>query len=184
MHRSINTIALWALLWLATGSGLAAQVAQPSGADEIPLEAETESAEDGSETWWAGIRGERTPDRLYAGLWTLHLQRTEDGLSQHHLLAFGWRGMYFGTFVNTHGNRTWALALARSAVAMEGTEAGFSLGYRIGLMAGYDERLARVAGRWPAIPGAEIVGSMRYRRLGMQGSFAGIVSSFGMFVAF
>ena len=184
--------------WLGSPFGL---TAQSSDATEVvdSAEAEPSTREDPSggnvtlngadqpyddSGWWAGLRGERAPDRLYAGLWTLHLTRTEDGLSQHHLLALGWRGLYLGTFMNSHDNRTWAAAMARSVVVLEGTDVGFSLGYRAGLMVGYDEQLTRLAGRWPAIPAAELVASLRYGRMGIQGQFAGIVTSFGMFIQF
>ena len=59
----------------------------------------------------------------------------------------------------------------------------FSLGYRVGIVRGYDRRFVELAERWPVLPAAEIVTALRYRRIGVALSFAGIVASGSPFVA-
>ncbi len=46
-----------------------------------------EAASEGEDGWWRGFSGSPEPDRIYAGLWALHLRRIEDGLSAHHLIG-------------------------------------------------------------------------------------------------
>lgn len=141
-----------------------------------------EAAEKPDGVWWHGLRGTAAPDRLYAGLWTFHLRDPSGGLSQQWLLALGWRGLMGGTFVNSHGDRSWAFGVAREVVTREQGRFGASVGYRLGVIRGYDERLHKVAGRWPVIPAVEVVGTVRHGRLGVTASYAGIVTSVGTFV--
>jgi hypothetical protein len=132
--------------------------------------------------WWLGFRGAPEPNRLYLGIWALHLKRTEDGLSAHHLVGATWRGFYLATFVNTHERRTWSAGIGRNLVALNGSEGSLQLGYRAGLLAGYDRQLMEIAEKWPAIPAAQITADARYRRFGMQAGWSWIVVTFGGFV--
>jgi hypothetical protein len=132
---------------------------------------------------WRGPFGAAAPDRLYAGLWTLHLRSAADGFSQHWLVGVGWRGTVAGTFINSHGDRSWMAGVAREMVTWERGTFGASAGYRLGVVHGYDERLHNVAGRWPAVPAGELVGTVRRGRVGLTVSYAGIVTSVGGFVS-
>jgi hypothetical protein len=132
---------------------------------------------------WMGPWGQREPDRLYGGLWALHLRRTQDGLSAHHLMGLSVRGVVAATFVNTHEGRSWVLGLGRSVAQAKGRDGGVRLGYRVGLLAGYDERLMDLAARYPVIPAFQIVADGRYRRLGVQVGWTWIVTYFGAFVS-
>ena len=122
------------------------------------------------------------PDRIYGGLWALHLRRPGDGLSSHHLIGGTYRGIHAGTFVNTHEGRSWMLALGRSVIAARGSRGSMRVGYRVGLLAGYDEQLTDLAGRWPVLPAGKVVADARYRRLGLQVGWSWIVVTVGGFV--
>lgn len=166
------------LLVLLAGS-LSGQAVGRAG----PAEPDARATEE-DDGWWRGLVGVPEPDRLYGGLWALHLRRVEDGLSAHHLLGVTWRGLYAGTFVNTHEGRSWTVAFARSVIVAEsGGRTAFTMGYRLGLLGGYDERLLGVAGRWPVIPAGQVVADLRYGRFGMQLSWAWVVTTIGGFVA-
>lgn len=160
-------------------------------AQEGPLaqeeEREGEAAEvrqdpDDDAGWWRGPWGMAEPTRMYTGLWALHFTRLHDGFSFHQGVGVNYRGITANTFVNTEGDRTWTLGLARSVVKVEGSDAAVSLGYRAGIVRGYDERLHELAGRWPAIPGAEVTVTFRVWRVGAQITWAGLVASLGGFV--
>lgn len=132
---------------------------------------------------WLGLWGRSEPDRFYVGLWALHLRRTEDGFSSHELVGVSWRGIVAGTFVNTHEGRSWVVALGRSVAQAKGREGGVRLGYRLGLLAGYDEQLMDMAARYPVIPAFQVLADVRYRRVGLQAGWTWIVTYFGAFVS-
>jgi hypothetical protein len=138
--------------------------------------------ESGENRWWLGFRGAPEPNRLYLENWALHLKRMNDGLSAHHLLGATWRGFYLATFVNTHDRRTWTAGVGRYLVGFQGSEGSFQMGYRAGLVRGYDHQLMEIAERWPAIPAAQITADARFRRVGMQAGWSWIVVTFGGFI--
>lgn len=157
-------------------------LADPEGVLEVDG-IRTRPSDPGDPGWWRGLRGTAEPNRIYLGIWALHLKRPEDGLSQHHLIGASWRGLYAATFMNTHERRTWSAGVGRAVVAVEGGEGSFMLGYRAGLLAGYDHRLMEIAERWPAIPAGQVTADVRYRRFGMQAGWSWIVVTFGGFVS-
>ena len=132
--------------------------------------------------WWNGILGSPAPNGLYLGLWTVHLKRVHDGISSHRLVGLGWEGLYAKSFINSFGDRTWGVGVHRSMVGMEYPRAGFSLGLRAGVLRGYDERFHDLAGRWPVMPAAELVTTARYGPVGVQVTWAAVVTSIGAFI--
>lgn len=132
--------------------------------------------------WWRGALGESADDGLYLGLWTLHLKRTHDGISSHWLVGIGWEGIYAKTFVNSFGDRSWGLGLHRSMVSVGGEGAAATLGLRAGVIRGYDERFHDLAGRWPVMPAAELVSTARLGRVGIQATWAAVVTSVGAYI--
>lgn len=132
---------------------------------------------------WHGLWGRPEPDRLYGGLWALHLRRPEDGLSAHHLIGVSWRGFVLGTFVNTHEGRSWVAGIGRSVATAKGRSGALRLGYRLGLLAGYDERLMDMADRYPVIPAFQLLGDGRYGPVGIQVGWTWIVLYFGGFIS-
>lgn len=153
---------------------VAASHGRPSQAQPPVREARDTTAPPRS--WWQWLQGAREPDRLFGGMWTLHFQRPEDGLSQHGLVAVSWRGVYAATFVSSHDRRCVGVALARSVLRASRGDGEVSLGYRVGLVYGYDERLLDIAGRVPVLPAGELVAAARYRRIGVMASWPGVVA--------
>ncbi|MDH3271240.1 MAG: hypothetical protein OEN56_07910 [Gemmatimonadota bacterium] len=91
--------------------------------------------------------------RVILGLWAMHPFEPQfpelDGTK-------GFGGLYghwFGaTFVNSYDERTYILGIERSWFELRRAAARFGAGYRVGLIAGYDERLFELAGRTPVLP--------------------------------
>ncbi|MBT8488810.1 MAG: hypothetical protein KJO65_08325, partial [Gemmatimonadetes bacterium] len=126
------------------GPTLAAQETAPSVAD---------SQRDGR-GWFRSVLGvspER--NRVIVGLWAMHPFEPQfpevDGTR-------GFGGLYghwFGTtFVNSYDERTWALGIERDWVRWRRGRAGLGVGYRVGLIAGYDERLVEIGRHTPVLP--------------------------------
>lgn len=124
--------------------------------------------------------GEPTPParqtRIYLGMWTSHLLDPGRGLDANSLVGVAVRGYYGATFVNSYGDRAVALGLQRTLVASRGG-ARPALGYRAGLVTGYDERFLGVAAKIPAIPFGQLVGSIDLKSAGIELAYAGLVAS-------
>lgn len=120
--------------------------------------------------------------RLHVGMWTSHLARVRHGLQHNWLVAVGWRGLYGGTFVNSFGDRAFAAGIERSlARSAEGTVTR-RLGYRLGIVTGYDERLMGLAGMTPVLPALQVIGDLAVGRTGMELAWAGKVATMSPFM--
>lgn len=105
--------------------------------------------------WWALWSTTSVEDRLIPVMWTLHLDDPDEGWSNDRTVALIYRGFYAGTFRTTHGPRAWTLGVERSWIRAEHGRLAASLGYRAGLVYGYDERLGWMAGKYPVLPFAQ-----------------------------
>lgn len=132
--------------------------------------------------WWNGALGASGPEGVYLGLWTLHLRRAEDGISSHHLIGVGWNGIYGKTFVNSFGDRTWGIGVHRSMVSLDNERTSLDLGVRVGILHGYDERMHPVAGSLPVLPAAEVVATSSLGPVGVQATWAALVTSVGAYI--
>jgi len=100
--------------------------------------------------------------RLIGGMWTLHpfaisFPRVEDT----HGVGILWRGWFGTTFVNSHGNRALAAGVERVWWEPSFRFLSVGIGYRAGLVTGYDERLLSWADDVPAVPFAGVLSWVR-----------------------
>jgi hypothetical protein len=110
-------------------------------------------------------------------MWSTHLRDLNGGLDGNALLGFAYRGFYGATFVNSFGDRAVAAGIQRGVTAPGTGTLTTALGYRAGLITGYDERFFGIGDKAPALPFAQLVGSLDYRNLGVELAYAGIVAS-------
>jgi hypothetical protein len=155
VHRSRIVLLLASLLFVPT-QGSAALPADVRPAEGAPAAALT---------------------RVYLGMWTSHVREPARGLDANSLIGLAVRGYYGATFVNSYGNRAFAAGIQRTITARQGRAVRSALGYRAGLVTGYDERFLPVAASVPAIPFAQVVGSLDHRSLGVELAYAGVVAS-------
>lgn len=120
--------------------------------------------------------------RLHIGMWTTHLSQLGRGLDSNWLLALGWRGVYGGTFINSFGKRTFAAGIERPLVRNDDGSVVTGLGYRMGVVTGYDERLTRLAGKIPIFPAFQIIGDVGVGPTGLEVAWAGKVATMGPFM--
>jgi hypothetical protein len=73
---------------------------------------------------------------------------------------------FVGTGINTFGDRSFIAAIERHWVTADWGAVDFGLGYRVGLITGYDERLFSLAGKTPVLP---LVGPVAWTHLGPIG---------------
>ena len=106
--------------------------------------------------WWQTFVGKSARDALLLGMWSLHLDGTGeyfgDGRNndQGHLIGLQVAGVTAGTFINSHDDRTYFGGLAREVYSTGiGGGVQLDLGYKFGLMYGYDDDLMNLFGISP-----------------------------------
>ncbi len=120
--------------------------------------------------------------RLHVGMWTSHFSNLSKGLDANWLVAMGWRGIYGGTFVNSFGSRAFAVGIERPLVRDDGGGVSTGLGYRFGVVTGYDERLIGLAGKTPVLPALQVMGDVAVGRTGLELAWAGKVATMSPFM--
>ena len=115
--------------------------------------------------------------RVYLGMWTSHVRDPGGGLDANSLLGIAFRGFYGATFVNSYGDRAVVAGIQRSLTAPTDGSLTAALGYRFGLVSGYDERFLSIAGSTPVLPFAQLVGSVDHRQLGVELAYSGLAVS-------
>ncbi len=68
-----------------------------------------------------------------------------------------WRGWYVASFVNSYTERAYAAGLERDWYSVRDGATALGVGYRLGVVTGYDERLFSVARHSPVLPFAGIL---------------------------
>ena len=128
------------------------------------------------------LKGQSAGDSLYLGMWSQHFINDDDSYRhQHHLIGVCWQGFFLGTFLNSHGDRSWAGGWQRDIHAYQHGDLSLQTGYRIGLMYGYDELSL---GGSKVFPLLQVYSDISYRDVGIQFSWAGSVVLAGFFIRF
>lgn len=127
---------------------------------------------------------DRSEFRLYVGMWTSHLRNVKAGVDNNWLLGVQWRGMFGGTFVNSFGKRSFTAGIQRTFHGTDEDRNAATLGYRLGLVTGYDERFLPVAARSPVLPLAQVVGDVGVGPTRMELAWAGLIASLAPSVQF
>lgn len=123
------------------------------------------------------VVGHARRTRFYVGMWTSHVRYPGHGLDTNSLIGVAYRGYFGGTFINSYGDRAVAAGIQRNITSPRQSTIATALGYRAGLVTGYDERFLPIAARTPVIPFMQVVGSIDYSRLGVELAYAGLTTS-------
>jgi hypothetical protein len=116
--------------------------------------------------------------RVFFGMWSTHLDDIGEGLSSNYLIGLAWRGYFGVTFINSFGDRSFAVGLQRSFSPGRDRPVTAALGYRAGLITGYDERFFGIGDKLPALPFAQLMGTLNFGRFGIELNYSGIVAAF------
>lgn len=98
--------------------------------------------------------GQRPPhSHFMVGMWGLHpFEPDFPHADPTGGIGGQWRGWFGATFVNSYGDRAFSAGVERLWLRVGHRSLGGGLGYRLGLVTGYDERLLPLARRVPALP--------------------------------
>jgi hypothetical protein len=111
-------------------------------------------------SFWSGVAGSPA-DRRRAifGLWSMHPYEPQfPEVEWTRGFGFAFAQWFGATFVNSYDERSFIVGLERYWARGRHGFVGFGLGYRAGLVTGYDERLVSWAEDLPVLPFAGIVG--------------------------
>ena len=128
--------------------------------------------------------GRREPTRLYFGMWTTHLKHDVVALHNNWVAGLTYRGFFGATFLNSYGRRAFTAGIQRTIVASEPRPFGASLGYRVGLVSGYDGRFMRIARETPVLPFIQPYVTLDVYRVGFEIQYTFVIVSVAASVRF
>lgn len=117
--------------------------------------------------------------RLYVGMWTAHLKDLGRGFDNNWLLGVSWEGYYGGTFVNSYGDRAFTLGIQRKIAQSTSGTVQPGVGWRLGLVTGYDTRFSRFASVSPILPFGQLVGEVGVGQTGVEMGWTPLTASLG-----
>jgi hypothetical protein len=163
-----------ALALMVTATALLGPLADPLQALDPPAEELKEETE---------RRRSRPDRRLYLGMWTIHFRDLERGVDDNQALGLAWGALYGATFVNSYGNRAYTAGVQGPIVGWQG-RLSLGLGYRAGVISGYDERFLPLAEKTPLIPFLQPRLTLDTRRGGVELSYSGVIASAALSMRF
>lgn len=138
--------------------------------------------------WAKKIWGTPSPEPMLAlGMWSYHLKHESEDMdnSRNNLIGFSYKGLFGATFVNSENRRSYAVGIQRYWVT-EPLKADFTwqLGYRLGLVYGYDDKLGRIATITPVVPFPQVISDLTWKNFGWEVSYTWVVVSTGFYIRF
>ena len=128
------------------------------------------------------LLGQPAKDAIYAGMWSYHFIEDDDSYqSTHDLLGLTYKGIFAGTFENSKNERVWAIGFQRDMYSIKKDAISIDMGYRAGLMHGYDNLQIFDTGIFPLI---QLYSDLTYKRLGIQLTWAGSAVTAGFIFRF
>jgi hypothetical protein len=119
----------------------------------------------------------RRPTHLYFGMWTLHLRRDVLGLDNNWAVGVTWHGFFGATFMNSFGRRAFTGGLQRTIVSTRPAPLAASVGYRLGVVTGYDGRFMPLARKTPVLPLVQPFVSIGVTHISVEVSYTFVVIS-------
>jgi hypothetical protein len=108
----------------------------------------------------------------------MHLYEIEEGWDSNGALGVIAGGFVGATFITTHGPRGWMVGFERAWLEGSWGPLQTMLGFRSGLVYGYDERLGSVAEAFPILPYAQPIALVRLGPATVDFSYTWVVVSF------
>ena len=117
------------------------------------------------------------PTQLYFGMWTMHLRRDVLALDNNWAVGVTWHGFFGATFMNSFGRRAFTGGLQRTIVSTRPAPLAVSVGYRLGVVSGYDGRFMPLARKTPVLPLVQPFVSIDITHVSVEVSYTFVVIS-------
>ncbi len=140
------------------------------GIDLSSNRGEPAAAEQQPTSFWSKLWGTPAPTALYPGMVTFHLEPgSRDDNWNNQLIAGTYKGYFAGTFINSFYDRGYAVGIQRMWDTEQLSD-NFknSVGYRLGLVSGYDERMVPIAAKTPVLPFPQIIDDITWKHVGIE----------------
>jgi hypothetical protein len=179
-------LATLGLLLPAGAERTAAQDRDPSAGtpDTDAVESVVQTEQPTRGPWWT-LWSWRTPhDRVVAGMITTHLYELDEAPADNQAVGVIYKGVVGATFITTHGPRGFVLALERAWLEGRLGPTRTMLGFRAGLVYGYDQRLFGLAEHTPILPYAQPMFLLRAGPVSLDFTYTWVVVSLTAGVSF
>jgi hypothetical protein len=110
-------------------------------------------------------------------MWTMHLRDDVVALDNNWAIGIASHGFFGATFLNSYGRRAYTAGLQRTIFSTEPARFGASLGFRLGLVSGYDGRFMRIARDTPVLPLVQPFASVDVGHVGVEISYTFVIVS-------
>lgn len=138
------------------------------------------------ENYWALLKGSVPDNAIYLGMFTWHFNtesRMYDRCSNN-LIGILYDGVFIGTLLNSFSDRAFVFGLQRNIYTANLRNSQANLGYRLGVMSGYDHRMSNIANYVPVFPVPEVYINYIYKNFGLEFSYVGVVFTVKFFLNF
>lgn len=122
-------------------------------------------------TTWDLIKGSEPNNAILLGMWSLHFKKhsRENDRWSNELIGGVYKSFFAGTLINSFDKRAYLFGIQRDFYTKKySNNWQINAGYRIGLITGYDERMADIAGKSKALPFPEIYSDFVYKHVGIE----------------
>jgi len=130
---------------------------------------------------WEFLPGEPARNSIYLGMWSYHFWGDSDYRTDNNLIGGVYRGCYAGTFINSHDDRTTSIGWQRDFYTRTREDLRLDVGYRFGIMHGYDEFSI---GNSKLFPLLQFYADVAYKQVGVQFTWVGQAVTAGFLIRF
>ena len=139
------------------------------------------------ENFWDFVCGTAPSDAVYLGMFTWHFnpESRRDDRWINNLVGGVYHSIFFGTFLNSFSDRAFVAGIQRNLYTYKISQnASTDVGYRLGIISGYDKRMADIAEYLPVLPFPELYVDYAYKNFGAEISYVGVVLTTKFFIRF
>ena len=166
---------LWpgvSFLFLSAFVPVSGQETVRGGSQDGGVKSFNTAPQESERSWWSLWSVTSTYDRVFLGMWTFHPFGDDPFRSEtNNGLGLQYRSLFAFTCVNTFDRRTYVAGAERVWFEARRGSLAVMLGFRVGLIRGYDTELLQIAGETPVLPFAGTVALFRLGPVGGEVSW-------------
>lgn len=140
-----------------------------------------------NQSFWQFLEGTQPENAVYLGMLTWHFnpESRKDDRRSNNLIGGVYQSIFVGTLLNSFSDRAFVVGVQRNLYTNQLSQNNqVNVGYRLGLISGYDERMSDIAKYLPVLPIPELYVDYAYKNVGAELSYIGVVFTAKFFVRF